>query len=272
MRGELLVPVVGGAHLRVDMTDVVGRVLATSGIWEPNVTAVFRHLLSPGDVCVDVGAHIGYYTLLASKLVQPGGHVYALEPSPTVYARLDANLARNRASNVTALCLAAGAHDGSAFLRDPGPTNSGGWTIVQDAERISAGDDGADVVNVATRPLSSILDPEHRERLRLVKIDVEGFEHEVLRGLGDMLGGSARPAVLVELHPQAAVEAATLLDRLLSTYELRAYELPKPGTYDRFSVTATVRPTELGSISEPQYQNVLLAPAERVAGWSSEVA
>jgi len=271
MRGELVVPVLGGAYLRVDMADMVGRVLATSGIWEPNVTAIFRHLLSPGDVCLDVGAHIGYYTLLASKLVEPGGHVYALEPSPKVFARLDANLARNQAANVTALCLAASADDGSAFLRDPGPANSGAWTIVEVAEDRSALD-GGDVVKVATRPLSSILEPEHHDRLRLVKIDVEGFEYEVLHGLGDVLGGLGRPAVLIELHPQAAVKAAIVLERLCWTYELRAYELPKPETYyDRFSKTASLRPVDLGSIREATYYNVLLAPVERVAGLSAEV-
>lgn len=84
-----------GGKLVVDTGDVVGRVLTASGVWELHVTEAFRRRLAPGDVCIDIGAHIGYYTLLASKLVGPGGHVYAFEPSPGVYGRLEKNLVRN---------------------------------------------------------------------------------------------------------------------------------------------------------------------------------
>jgi hypothetical protein len=68
---EVEVVVAGGNRMRVDTTDAVGRVLAISGVWEPSVTAAFKDSLAPGDVCVDAGAHIGYFTLLASKLTGP---------------------------------------------------------------------------------------------------------------------------------------------------------------------------------------------------------
>src|SRR5207302_2723035 len=69
LQTELDVRVAGGNIMRVRTDDAIGRALAVSGTWEPNVTKVFTQHLSPGDVCLDVGAHIGYYTLLASRLV-----------------------------------------------------------------------------------------------------------------------------------------------------------------------------------------------------------
>ena len=68
---ETEVAVAGGSRMRVQTDDLVGRVLAISGVWEPNVTAAFTRALAPGDVCLDIGAHIGYYTLLAARIVGP---------------------------------------------------------------------------------------------------------------------------------------------------------------------------------------------------------
>ena len=93
LRPELEVSAIGG-KLLVDTRDVVGRVLTASGVWEPHITEAFRTCLAAGDVCVDIGAHVGYYTLLASRLVGPSGRVYAFEPSPGVYRALERNLER----------------------------------------------------------------------------------------------------------------------------------------------------------------------------------
>ena len=103
-----------GGRMEVDTADAVGSVVAASGIWEPNITAAVRQLLAPGDVCIDVGAHVGYHTLLMSRLVEEHGHVFAFEPSPARFFELTSNLARNGSTNVTALNVAAGTDDGEA--------------------------------------------------------------------------------------------------------------------------------------------------------------
>jgi FkbM family methyltransferase len=102
--------------MRVRTDDMIGRVLAISGVWEPNVTAVFSGALAPGVVCLDIGAHIGYHTLLASKLVGSRGHVYAFEPSPESYRRLRANVDLNGLRNVTTAQLAVGEEERRAVL------------------------------------------------------------------------------------------------------------------------------------------------------------
>jgi FkbM family methyltransferase len=185
--------------MRVDTAEVTGRTIAVTGEWEPHVTDVFPRLLSPGDVCIDVGAHIGYYTLLASRLVGPRGHVYAIEPASTAYAALQHNLELNEVSNVTALNIAAGASDGRGVLFDGPPGNAGQASMQEPpnvSDDLSARSSEVDVLGIV-----SVVAPEHHSRVTLVKIDVEGFEFEVLRGLEPLLDNGAQPAVLMELHP-----------------------------------------------------------------------
>ena len=113
------VPVEGGFRMLVDTRDILGSSLATRRLWEPHVTPLFRRLLSEGDVFADVGAHIGFYTLIASEIVGPAGCVDALEPRSTTRELLEMNVKRNEASNVRLLAVAAGAERASGVLRMP---------------------------------------------------------------------------------------------------------------------------------------------------------
>src|SRR5262245_27996112 len=78
----------GGVRHRVHLPDEIGSRIYYFGVWEPSVTRVFQNILKRGDTVVDIGANIGYYTLLSSKCVGPIGHVYAIEASPTIYRML----------------------------------------------------------------------------------------------------------------------------------------------------------------------------------------
>jgi FkbM family methyltransferase len=226
MDAHLEVPVSGGSRMVVDTSEALGRTLAISGVWEPNVTPVFRSLLGPGDVCVDVGAGIGYYTLLASGLVDPGGHVYALEPAPRPYAALCSNLELNGVSNVTALRVAAGREDGRALLYDPPPGNLGqsSMRVTPDARIPPPGIRPA--TEVPVHPIGSLLRESDIDRVRLVKIDVEGSEVDVLRGLEPLLDAGCRPSLLVELHPWLWVdEDAEAFTSFCRRFGLRSFQL-----------------------------------------------
>ena len=220
MDARLEVAVVGGSRMWVDTSDVTGRMLATSGIWEPHVTAVVRRYLRPGDVFVDVGANIGYFTLLGARLVGSDGLVHALEPSEGTLAKLVANLELNDVRNVVPERVAAGATSGEATLRDAiEGSNPGASSLRSDPER-GWGVRKAVPVSVRLRTLAEVVTESDWPRLRLVKVDVEGYESDVLAGLEPILSAGHRPAVAVELHCDIDPHAVDFVVDFARRYDL----------------------------------------------------
>jgi FkbM family methyltransferase len=159
------------------------------GTWEPEVIEFFSKALRPGDIVFDIGAYVGPYTLLASRLVGPSGHVFAFEPDPVAQALLQRNVGVNRALNVSVVPYAVGASDGWASLA---------YSVLGDsATRITAAADPA----TTDVPIVSLRTFCRKENVQpdVIKIDVEGAEAEVLAhpSLGHV--GGAR-CVFVELH------------------------------------------------------------------------
>jgi FkbM family methyltransferase len=157
-------------------------------------------VLKPGTAFWDIGAHIGFFTILASRVVGSGGRVHAFEPMPLNRRRLNTTIQLNGATNVTVHAVAVGRSDGSAVLH--GHQASAMWTLV--AERGEK--NGIDVACRTIDTISSeIGDPS------VIKIDVEGAELDVLRGgLGTISRSS--PILVVEFAvPEYVAPARTLL-------------------------------------------------------------
>ena len=144
---------------------------------------LLRTLLKPGMTAVDVGANIGYYLLLIEQAVGPQGRVICIEPSTENLPELQRNIEINRFGNVELHTVALGDHDGETGLRTG--INSG----VEDV--------GSAAYTVDLRRLDSLI----TERVDFIKIDVEGYEGQVLSGAENMLANS-RPVMFLELHPQ----------------------------------------------------------------------
>jgi len=260
---QLVVPIAGGARMTVRTSDQVGRVLATSGVWEPHVTAAFRALLTEGDVCVDAGAHIGYFTLIASRLVGPTGRVYALEPEDETYSALRANLDLNAAHNVSAFQLGAGSEDGLEQLFTSPLGNTGSAAFRQRWGDAPPGQSAPRSVQV--RPIGSLLSPQDLPRLRLVKIDVEGYELEALRGLAIVFERGYRPSLVVEIHGRVGHGSGAWLADLRSTHSLHAYALVPERGADR-SVPTRVPLVPMSDADlralDAEFIEVLVAPDE----------
>jgi FkbM family methyltransferase len=240
MDARLEVRVVEGSRMTIETTDVAGRMLATSGVWEPHVTAVFRSLLRPGNVVVDVGANIGYFTLLAARLVGSEGRIYAIEPSPGTHAALVRNIRLNELRNVTPVEAAAGAEVGEATLRDVVEgTNRGASSLRSDPER-GWGVRKAVEVTVPLNTLAAIVPVDEWPRLRLVKVDVEGFEADVLRGLVPILENGHRPSVLVEVHTDIDPDAARAVVDIAERYGFRLQRIVDRNDEDRLYAAAHV--------------------------------
>ncbi len=244
---EAELSVAGGNTIVIRTDDVIGRVLAVSGVWEPNVTAAFQRHLAQGDVCVDIGAHVGYFTLLASKLVGAEGHVYAFEPSPVNFRALRANLERNGAVNVTAFEVAAGEAVGTAVLHEGPGTNTGRATLNPVRAGSNVGERPQVVVDI--RPVLTTIPAEDLTRVRVIKIDVEGHELEVLRSLEPILGYGGRLAVFLEFTPDWSdeLDAAHYIEELARRHRLRLQQLGN-GTSGDFFPLKLHEPTDLDSI------------------------
>lgn len=176
--------------------DQIQRFIYYFGFWEPDLTEFIKEKLKPGDTFIDVGANIGYFSLLASKFVGKSGRVLAIEASPKIYALLTRNIANNNATNVTLLNIAAS--DKEETLRVYlAPNSNIGQTTTLPTEDYSYECD------IPAKPLSKIIRRQDFSQVRLIKIDVEGAEWSVVSGLSPLLN-SARDdlEIIVEISPE----------------------------------------------------------------------
>jgi FkbM family methyltransferase len=197
---------VGGARYGCDLRNVIAREACLTGRTAPAETAALRASLPPGGTFVDVGANWGYFSLVAAHAVGPAGRVVALEPDPRMHAELAANLARNGIRNVNALAVAASDRAGEATLAGyaEADRNRGVSSLVA----APAGD--APSFAVRTAPLDDLLDEQGIDAVDLVKVDVEGAEELVVRGMARGLADGRYHRVLVELHPGQHPDPARL--------------------------------------------------------------
>lgn len=164
-----------GARLHCNPNDLIQRMILHFGVWEPDVSRVIEQNLKSGDVFVDIGANIGYDTLLASARVGRAGQVVAIEASPRTFELLQRNLALNAASvNVRAVNAAVSDKPGTLALYEVNKGNIGAATTL-------ASRGGTLTASVEALPLDQILTADEIQRLRLIKMDVEGAEPPILR-------------------------------------------------------------------------------------------
>lgn len=182
-----------GLELYVNLDDYNGRAAFFAGDVDRKLTWLCRRIVRRGDTVVDIGANIGIVTVLLADLVGPPGAVWSIEPNPTLVRHLRMSLARNGMSNVTVLEMAAGTSCTSMSLRVP-LGHSGRGSLVREAQWI-----GYEEVSVSLAPLDAIIS-EKVSNIRLLKIDVEGYESEVLCGSQGLFSRTPPDAVLFELN------------------------------------------------------------------------
>jgi FkbM family methyltransferase len=169
-----------GAELSCDPTDYIQRMLLNFGFWEPNISAYISSALSLGDVFVDIGANVGYDTLLGSRLVGQAGSVISIEMSPSTFAILSDNISRNGVRNVRAVQVGVSDHRAVVPIYVAGPDSLGLTTTVASRGFVESG-------QAEIAPLDEILQPDEIARLRLIKMDIEGAEAPVMRRLIDKM-------------------------------------------------------------------------------------
>jgi FkbM family methyltransferase len=166
----------------------------------------FDSLIWPGDVVVDIGANWGLHTLYLSRLVGQNGLVVSIEPFPTNFAELEWHIQINDCRNVKALPIAISNADEEELFVPGGSPSTGSLASISSGSSIQG-----DPILVTAHKLDSVVKELGIERLKLVKIDVEGAEGKVLLGAQKTIE-SLRPYFVIDLHtPEQDVFVAQLL-------------------------------------------------------------
>jgi FkbM family methyltransferase len=186
-----------GHRMRLDPQSQKGYLLGT---YEPGCVRIVQTLVKPGWFVADLGAHIGYFTLLLAKCVGPEGRVFAFEPSPENFAVLRENIALNGYENVHVEQKAVSNKDGTVILR-PGPGTLSSMNAICEKGR------GVAVEAVA---LDHWFLSQRLPTLHFLKIDIEGAEDLAIEGMQCVLL-DCRPILLLEVHGGRKSRALVLL-------------------------------------------------------------
>jgi FkbM family methyltransferase len=217
--------------------------------YEPATLALIDACLRPGDRMIDIGANFGLMTLHASRAVGASGSVIALEPHPRTFRRLEQNLRRNGCKNVSAINAAAGEVAGTLELFDTPAYESG------QASFVAHTDDGVSAGHVEVRLLDDMV-PRSSART-FIKIDVEGFEYQVLRGASETI--KADPIICMECDPGLNPDSANALAAyrlVMATDRYGAYRFKN----SKFRSEPTLAVTEARHWETAKHENAIFVP------------
>lgn len=201
----------------------VGRAIEKYGEWGELEAKLFEQICQPGDRIIEAGANIGTHTMVLARLVGPEGRVYAFEPQRIVFQTLCANLALNTLTNVDTYHAALASEAGHLRIPDIRYEMEGNFAGVS-VDGFEAGS------RVPKLVLDEVLD--EMVRLKLIKVDVEGMELEVLRGASKLIA-KFRPILYVENDRMEKSEA--LIEYIFSLDYRGYWHLPPLFNPDNFA-------------------------------------
>jgi FkbM family methyltransferase len=219
---ELKIEDMPGVKLYLDPKDqFITPTILVLGSWEQEETALLLRILKPGDIFVDAGANVGYYTVIGSRLVGEKGKVYAFEPDPANFAVLQKNVQLNGLTNVVLEQKALSNRKGTLklFIAD---ANKGDHRIYQPEGEARPS------VDVETVRLDEYF-KDHKRGIDVLKTDTQGAEGVILEGTTGLLEGqSERPTIFMEFWPHGlqgmGTDAGALLKELQS-YHYKFYDI-----------------------------------------------
>lgn len=187
-----------GVGLQLNLEDDMHRRLFLWGTYEAEVTALLKSLLKPGDIFMDIGANLGYFSVLGSLCVGEEGQVHCFEPVPLVFEELMNNLRLAGAKNVMPNQCALGDKRGQAQIHLFRDLSSGHASLAKLSENVIQAFD-CDVVT-----LDGYVTEHDITTVTLIKLDVEGAELSVLKGASGLLGSVRPPMLVVEANSETS--------------------------------------------------------------------
>ena len=206
---------INGPLLNVDFRDRGPRSIYFFGTWEPDVTRIIQHLAKPGQIWIDAGANIGFFTILLSSIVGPAGRILAFEPNPVVADYISDSLRLNDTTNTTLVRAAVAEESGRDVILHVPANNcetaggSGRASLVPQGDITDTRE-----VKVKTIALDQYIRDENI-KVDFMKIDIEGYEYSALEGMKQTLMVNP-PLVII-------AEANHLIDCMMPPREFISY-------------------------------------------------
>ena len=252
VRRNVTVTTAWGGKFSGLLPEAVSSEIWRSGGFELPVSLALLQFLKPGGIYVDVGAHFGYFSLLASRLVGANGRVISVEAMPSTFSYLTNNIERNATDkNVTAFQNAGYSENIDLEFRDFGVVASSLNSAFQARDSYGIIKTEGKVVVVKARKVDDIVEEVGLQKIDLVKIDAESSEKFVLIGMSNILK-KHRPAVVMEVgDSDPNKNSVKELVELLATHNYR------PFSWDH---NYQLQPFEL--IGHVPYANLVFCPID----------
>ncbi|WP_390553814.1 FkbM family methyltransferase [Singulisphaera acidiphila] len=206
-----------GHEMFLDPTDsIVSPMLLRDGYFEPYETTLIESQVKPGDVVLDIGANIGYYTLIFARLVGDKGRVYAFEPDPTNFRLLKKNVRANGYQNVIFVNKAVAETSGplSLYLC---PDNKGD-------HRIFASEDDRDAIPIQATTLDEHF-ADYQGKIDFIKMDIQGSEGRAVRGMQKVLRRHHDVKIITEFWPAGLRRSGIEAKEYLADLERQGFGL-----------------------------------------------
>lgn len=184
---------VQGSKMLLDLSDRgICKDFFLYGIRERECTRIFKKELEDGIKVMDIGANIGYYTLIVASIVGDSGKVYAVEPEPKNFEILKKNIELNSYKNVELYNMAIGDENGDGLLVESGYSNLHRVAKTSDYQKMST--ERIRIVTVDEFLGNRLID--------FIKMDVEGFEYYIIKGMTKTLNKNMPLKLFIEVHPE----------------------------------------------------------------------
>ena len=211
----------GDLRIRADLGDWLQRQIFMYGVYrvEEKHREMMLGRIREGSTILDIGAHIGYYTLLFAKRAGAGGRVIAFEPSTATYEKLLENISLNDFDNISTVKAAASNRSGTATINLAAGYNTGSTSLHFDSGAVGT-------EQVDTIAIDEYLSRHAIDDVNVVKIDVEGHELQVLEGMRATLAEPANqaPEIFVEVNEKTLESAGTPVEAIFDELAATGYQ------------------------------------------------
>ncbi len=212
-------------HIKLISTDESVSKPIFFGYYEKETVSFITKYISYGDTVVDVGANIGFFTLIFSKLVGENGKVHAFEPSQREFLHLCENVGVNKFRNILLNQLALSNRNGFSEMNVLSESRFGAYNSLRRVSHSKVQNEKAHIENVRTLTLDSYLALFPDAAPSLIKIDVEGFEKQVLEGMQSVLRTNNPPCLIIEICEGTHKDEQGTAEELITYIESFGYNL-----------------------------------------------